>query len=244
MASHFKQSYTDDFDREVKASPMASDSITKLHSGEGARAFSAKPKKRTSSTPTRGILIGVALAAIVVIAAGFLLFRTILGDKPQGVGDGAPGAAQEEMQQAEVSVAPATGAVDSGTIEYRGETYSLVALEGTSAVVATDESGNQRSLFVLKDLVLKFPENGCTPEELWKNHSEKYVDIRPVGIQKSKVPTARMIIPEWSCEGELEFDETQINKSEVWNALNAAGLRHGVGTYRQCYGRYKITERK
>lgn len=168
MASHFKQSYTDDFDHEVKASPMATGSITKLHSGEGARAFSAKPKKRTSSTPARGILIGVALAAIVVIAAGFLLFRTILGDKPQGVGDGAPGAAQEEVQQAEVSVDPATGAVDSGTIEYRGETYSLVALEGTSAVVATDESGNQRSLFVLRgtptcvlfyDGILLIPEN-------------------------------------------------------------------------------------
>ena len=103
-----------------------------------------------------------------MIAAGFLLFRTILGDKPQGVGDGAPGAAQEEMQQAEVSVDPATGAVDSGTIEYRGETYSLVALEGTSAVVATDESGNQRSLFVLRgtptcvlfyDGILLIPEN-------------------------------------------------------------------------------------
>ena len=168
MASHFKQSYTDDFDREVKASPMASDSITKLHSGEGARAFSAKPKKRTSSTPTRGILIGVALAAIVVIAAGFLLFRAILGDKPQGAGDGTPGTAQEEVQQAEVSVDPATGAVESGTIEYMGETYSLVALEGTSAVVSTDESGNQRSLFVLRgtpvcvlfyDGILLIPEN-------------------------------------------------------------------------------------
>ena len=168
MASHLKQSYTDDFDREVKASPMASDSITKLHSGEGARAFSAKPKKRTSSTPTRGILIGVALAAIVVIAAGFLLFRTILGDRPQGAGDGTPGAAQEEVQQAEVSVDPATGAVESGTIEYMGETYSLVALEGTSAVVSTDESGNQRSLFVLRgtpvcvlfyDGILLIPEN-------------------------------------------------------------------------------------
>lgn len=168
MASHFKQSYTDDFDREVKASPMASDSITKLHSGEGARAFSAKPKKRTSSTPTRGILIGVALAAIVVIAAGFLLFRAILGDRPQGAGDGTPGTAQEEVQQAEVSVDPATGAVESGTIEYMGETYSLVALEGTSAVVSTDESGNQRSLFVLRgtpvcvlfyDGILLIPEN-------------------------------------------------------------------------------------
>lgn len=102
----------------------------------------------------------------------------------------------------------------------------------------------QRSLFVTHDLVLKFAENGCTPEELWENHSEKYVDIRPVGIQKSKVPTARMIVPEWWCEGELHFDECQMNKSEVWNALVAAGERHGVGTYRQCYGRYKITEIK
>ncbi|MBQ6749870.1 MAG: hypothetical protein IJR02_14650 [Bacteroidaceae bacterium] len=102
----------------------------------------------------------------------------------------------------------------------------------------------QRSLFVLSDLLLKFPENGCTPEELWKNHGEKYVDIRPVGIMKSKVPTARMIVPEWSCEGELHFDENQLNKSEVWNALNAAGVRYGVGTYRQHYGRYNITEIK
>ena len=92
--------------------------------------------------------------------------------------------------------------------------------------------------------VLKFDENGCTPEELWKNHSEKYVDIRPVGIMKSKIVTARFIIPEWSLEGELFFDETQLNKSEVWLAMTNAGLRYGIGTYRQCYGRYSIEEVK
>ena len=102
----------------------------------------------------------------------------------------------------------------------------------------------QRSVFVFEDVVLKFDENGCSPEELWENFSEKYVDIRPVGIQKSKIVTARMIIPEWSCQGELFFDENQLNKSEVWLAMNNAGLRYGVGTYRQQYGRYTIEEVK
>lgn len=102
----------------------------------------------------------------------------------------------------------------------------------------------QRSVFINEDCLLKFKDNGCSPEELWQNHSETYVDIRPVGVQKSKIVTARMIVPEWSLEGELTFDETQLNKSEVWLALTNAGLRYGIGTYRQCYGRYKIEEIK
>lgn len=102
----------------------------------------------------------------------------------------------------------------------------------------------QRSVFVDNDSLLKFDENGCTPEELWQNHSEKYVDIRPVGVQRSKIPTARFIIPEWSLEGEISFDEKQLNKSEVWQAMVNAGLRYGIGTYRQCYGRYNIEEIK
>ena len=102
----------------------------------------------------------------------------------------------------------------------------------------------QRSVFVNEDGVLKFKDNGCSPEELWQNHSETYVDIRPVGVQKSKIVTARMIVPEWSMDGELQFDESQLNKSEVWLALTNAGLRYGIGTYRQCYGRYSIEEIK
>ena len=70
------------------------------------------------------------------------------------------------------------------------------------------------------------------------------MDIRPVGVQKSKIVTARMIVPEWSLEGELSFDETQLNKSEIWLAMVNGGLRYGVGTYRQLYGRYRVTEIK
>lgn len=102
----------------------------------------------------------------------------------------------------------------------------------------------EQSVFVLNDALLKFDENGCTPEELWENFADKYVDIRPVGIKKSMVVTARMIIPEWSLESELLFDESQLNKSEIWLAMTNAGLRHGIGTYRQCYGRYKVEEIK
>jgi hypothetical protein len=102
----------------------------------------------------------------------------------------------------------------------------------------------QRSVFVFNDGILKFEDNGCTPEELWTDHAEKYVDIRPVGIMKSKIVTARIIIPEWSLDGELHFDETQLNKGEVWNAMVNAGLRYGIGTYRQCYGRFKVEELK
>lgn len=102
----------------------------------------------------------------------------------------------------------------------------------------------QRSVFVLGDALLKFDENGCTPEELWQNHNEKYVDVRAVGIMKAKVVTARMIIPEWSLETELSFDETQLNDGEIWNAINIAGLRYGIGTYRQQFGRFKVEEIK
>ena len=37
------------------------------------------------------------------------------------------------------------------------------------------------------------------------------------------------MIIEWSLEGELHYDETQLNKSEVWLAMTNAG-RYGIGT--------------
>lgn len=101
-----------------------------------------------------------------------------------------------------------------------------------------------RSVFVREDALLKFDENGCTPEELYTNHASKYVDIRPVGIKGSKIPACRFIIPTWSTEVELDFDETQLNDSEVWNAIKIAGLRYGIGTYRKRYGKFDIREIK
>ena len=170
MASHFKQSYVDDHDYEAKESPMAADSITKLHAGEGVRKFAASSKKRekaVAAKPARGVLIGVAIGALVVILGGFFILRGILGgfareDVP--VDSSRP----EEIQQVDVTVDSATGAVESGSIAYYDETFSVVALEGGTAVMATDESGNQRTLFALSgtpatlllyDGILLVPEN-------------------------------------------------------------------------------------
>ena len=96
-----------------------------------------------------------------------------------------------------------------------------------------------RSAFVRNDALLQFPENGCTPEELYQNFAEKYVDIRPVGIKGSKIPASRFIIPEWSVEVEMDYDESMINDEEMWDAIETAGLRYGIGTYRQRYGRFE-----
>lgn len=102
----------------------------------------------------------------------------------------------------------------------------------------------ERSCMVYEDALLNFANNGNTPEELYENFGETYVDIRAVGIMKSKVITARMIVPEWSLETEISFDENVLNDSEVFNVLNIAGLRYGIGTYRQRYGKFSVTEVK
>jgi len=104
----------------------------------------------------------------------------------------------------------------------------------------------ERSVFVFDDAILNFADSHLQPEELYQDSQlqEKYVDIRPVGVMKAKVITARMIVPDWSLETEITFDESVLNDSEVWNALNTCGLRHGIGTYRARYGKFKAIEIK
>lgn len=150
MASHFKQTYTEDSPYEAEASPMASDAITKLHTGEGARKFAAQPKRaRGGPKPARAALVGVALAALLVMIAGFLLVRALVGQPPADAG-GTSDSVQPEQQTAPVSVDMQTGTVDSGSIDYMDETFSMVNIEGSVAVVATDTAGNQRTLFKLE----------------------------------------------------------------------------------------------
>ncbi|WP_210388964.1 hypothetical protein [Olsenella sp. HMSC062G07] len=97
----------------------------------------------------RAVMVGVALAALLVIAGGFLLFKALIGQPPTSVGEGSDAAQPEQQQTAAVSVDMQTGAVDSGSIDYLDETFSMVNIEGSAAVVATDKAGNQRTLFKL-----------------------------------------------------------------------------------------------
>lgn len=102
----------------------------------------------------------------------------------------------------------------------------------------------ERSVVVPQDAILEFKHKNCTPEELYQNFAELYVDIRPVGVMKAKIPTARAIFPEWSLETEIFFDETQLNDSDIAYALDVAGQRYGIGTYRKKFGKFRIEEIK
>ena len=155
MATHYRQSY-DDHEYEAKASPMATGSITKLHTGEGVRKFTVKPKEREKAPKAaHGVLIGVAIAALVIIVGGFLLVRALLGQAKELVevtSDTYP----TEAQQADTSVDETSGEVDYGSIEYVDETFSIVPVEGSEALVATDKNGNQRTLFVVEGTPVTF----------------------------------------------------------------------------------------
>ncbi|MCM1295390.1 MAG: hypothetical protein NC311_07585 [Muribaculaceae bacterium] len=99
-----------------------------------------------------------------------------------------------------------------------------------------------RSVQVIGDSILKFKDADKTPEQLYE--LQIYVDIRAVGIMKAKVTTARAIIPEWSLETEVWYDETQLDESDIVTAMEIGGMRYGIGTYRKRYGKFKAEKIK
>lgn len=101
----------------------------------------------------------------------------------------------------------------------------------------------ERSLDVYKDAEIEFPDKDKSPEQLYEL-GEKYVDTRAVGIKNVKIVTTRAIIPEWSCDVEVFYDESQLNKKEIVSAFEIAGLRYGVGTYRRKFGKFIVKETK
>lgn len=100
----------------------------------------------------------------------------------------------------------------------------------------------ERSFRIFNDSLLDFPDKDKTPEELYA--SEKYTDIRAVGIKGSKITTTRVLFPLWGCEVECSFDESQIDPKEIVEIFEIAGERYGVGTYRRMYGHYEIQKIK
>lgn len=99
-----------------------------------------------------------------------------------------------------------------------------------------------RSMQVIGDSLLEFKDSDKTPEQLYEIGT--YVDIRAVGIKNAKVPTARAIIPTWELETTIWFDESQLDAKDITDCMEIAGLRYGVGTYRQRYGKFKAKEIK
>lgn len=106
----------------------------------------------------------------------------------------------------------------------------------------------EQSVQIFQDAVIDFADNNKTPEELWNGGSSQYVDIREGGVRgvggAVKIPVCRFIIPEWSTQIEVHYDETQVDEKDILTAIDASGQRHGVGTYRKKYGKFIATKIK
>lgn len=100
----------------------------------------------------------------------------------------------------------------------------------------------EQSFFIAEDSVLDFPEKKLSVDELYEEKS--HVDIRDAGIKDNRIPACRAIFSEWKTTVECYFDDTQIDYNDVLRFFEIAGLRYGIGTYRQKYGRFSIKEIK
>ena len=131
------------------------------------------------------------------------------------------------------------------SLYYRKGIYYLPSMQLWRSMVNAAKENKQgakfeRSIKVSEDLKIDFADADKTPEELWK--LECYTDIRDAGIMKKRIPCIRSIFQDWKTEAEIWYDETQIDKADVLRVLDIAGERHGIGTFRMLYGRFKVKE--
>lgn len=77
-------------------------------------------------------------------------------------------------------------------------------------------------------------------EGLWNGGESRFVDIRPVTVNRSKIDRCRPIFREWLFEAELVADPQVIEFEELCEAARLAGQMEGLGDYRELYGRYNV----
>jgi len=77
-----------------------------------------------------------------------------------------------------------------------------------------------------------------TVDKLGEN--PKFRDVRPVIISRSRVLRTRPRFDEWSVSFQVEFIKEVIDRQDVTDALEKAGLVCGLGDYRPKYGRFIV----
>lgn len=99
--------------------------------------------------------------------------------------------------------------------------------------------GNQfkSGILIDKDFPLEY-EGPTTPEEIWADGN--FTDMRPVRIQKNAVMRCRPIFNSWSLTFTVNYLPNVLNKDQIQEAVESAGLQIGVGDYRPKYGRFMV----
>jgi len=94
-----------------------------------------------------------------------------------------------------------------------------------------------RAVQILEDRVPLQYEGPRTIEKLW---DKKFYDLSSVGNQTNRVMRCRPAFEKWSITTELFFDPSMIDRSQLIDAMNAAGKFIGIGDYRPRFGRYEV----
>lgn len=77
-----------------------------------------------------------------------------------------------------------------------------------------------------------------TPDELFND--EDFVDVRFGVLNRSKILVTRPRFNQWEIVFNVDVDTSLLNVEEFVEAVNNAGQRAGIGTYRPKYGTYDV----
>jgi len=79
------------------------------------------------------------------------------------------------------------------------------------------------------------------PLEIIHKNQEYTVDVRPVVINRARVPKARPMFKEWELSFEIHVYDERISEGVLRDVLDNAGRFHGVGDYRPKFGQFEVT---
>lgn len=83
-------------------------------------------------------------------------------------------------------------------------------------------------------------EGPKTPEEMWKNPN--FSHTQGVRVGQNRVMRTRPRFNQWQTTFNIQFVPDAINKQEIVDAIEDAGLLKGIGDYRPRFGRFEVTE--
>jgi hypothetical protein len=82
------------------------------------------------------------------------------------------------------------------------------------------------------------PKGPTLPELLYAD--ARFVDARPGNLQGKKIIAVRPVFFPWSLKATFIVDDTSISVKDAQRALVEAGMKKGLGTYRQRFGRFDV----
>lgn len=96
----------------------------------------------------------------------------------------------------------------------------------------------KQSVQVIEDKARLEYEGPRTKDAMWQ--SNRFSDVRGVGVMGKKIMRCRPIFLHWSAAFSVEFMEDVLDCSDLIRTVEEAGRRIGIGTYRPRFGRFSV----